>query len=389
MNRDINRDWTDYPTLREHLDPRFAELSDEQIDALVAEAYGAGFTGADLEGFFDSLKHGLSSVGSAVGNFAQKAAPAVMKTLPAIAQGAMAGSALGPYGMLAGAIAGGAGSALSQSNNPTLRGIGQGLGAVTQIASSVRGGGGGAAGGIGGLLKGGLSQLAGGRGGAAGGVGGLLQGGLSQLAGGGGAAGGVGGLLQGGLSQLAGGGGAGGALGGIAGLLGGARPPGQPMPAGAGANALLGMLARPEVGQALMSAAMGGLGRQSIPMGSGQVGVQSILNAIGSLAGRAAGEMAGTEAESLPAYFYDAEGELAFDPSERHSRTDALLTYMVLTAPTWAQRPQSPVVVVQSPSEEPEYAEAEPEYTEADAEADKWLWAEIYSTEDQEDEAYA
>ena len=333
----MNGRWTDYPTLREHLAPGFAELTDEQIDALVEQVYGPGFTGEDLEGFFDTLKQGLGHVTGAVGNFAQKAAPVVAGALPGVAQGAMAGSALGPFGMLAGAIAGGAGSALSRSKNPALSGIGRGLGTATQLASAVRGGG--AAGGIGSLLQGGLSQLGGGQGG----------------------------------------GGAGGALGGIANLLGGARPPGQPLPAGASANTLLGLLARPEVGQALRSAAMGGLGRQSVPMGSSQVGVQSILNAISSLAGRAAGEMAGTESESLPEYLYNAEGELAFDPAERNSRTDALLTYMVLTAPSWAARP--PVVVVQPPRE--------PEYTEADAEADEWLWAEVYESDYQEDDAYA
>jgi len=52
---------------------------------------------------------------------------------------------------------------------------------------------------------------------------------------------------------------------------------------------------------------------------------------------------------------------------------------MVLTAPTWASRP--PVVVVQQPRE--------PEYTEAHAEADELLWAEIYQSDHQEDEAYA
>ena len=377
----MNGQWTDYPLVRQNLAPEFAELSDEQIDALVEHFYGEGFTGEDLEGFFDSIKRGLGSVAGAVGDFAQKAAPVVMKTLPGIAQGAMAGSALGPYGMLAGAIAGGAGSALSQSKNPTLRGIGRGLGSATQLASSIRGGG--AAGGIGGLLKGGLSQL-GGRGGAAGGIGGLLQGGLSQLGGRGGAAGGIGGLLQGGLSQHGRrGGDAGAALGGIANIFGGALhgAPGQALPAGASANTLLGMLARPEVGQALMSAAMGGLGRQSVQMGSSQVGVQSILSALSGLAGQAAGEMAGTESESLPEYFYGEDGELAFDPAERHDRDRALLTYMVLTAPSWAAKPQ--VVVVQSPPSR------EPEYTEADAEADEWLWAEVYESDYQEDEAYA
>src|SRR6476469_1991288 len=167
----MNGQWTEYPTLREHLAPELAELSDEQIDVLVEQFYGAGFTGEDLEGFFDTLKHGLGNVAGAVGNFAKKAAPVVTGALPGVAQGAMAGSALGPFGMLAGAIAGGAGSALSRSKNPALSGIGRGLGTATQLASAVRGG---AAGGIGSLLQGGLSQLGGGRGG--GGVGGALGG---------------------------------------------------------------------------------------------------------------------------------------------------------------------------------------------------------------------
>src|SRR5262245_44301497 len=123
----MDESWTDYPILRESLAPQFAELSDEQIDALVEQVYGAGITAEDLEGFFDDVKKGLGNVGQAVGNFAQKAAPVVQRALPAVAQGAMAGSALGPWGMLAGAVAGGAGSALSQSRNPALRGIGQGL----------------------------------------------------------------------------------------------------------------------------------------------------------------------------------------------------------------------------------------------------------------------
>jgi len=261
--------------------------------------------------------------------------------------------------MLAGAIAGGAGSALSQSRNRTLRGIGQGLGTATQLAGAVRGGGVGGVGGVANLLKGGLSQIAGGRGGPLGGVAQAALGGLSQALGGrGGAAGGAAQAALGGLAQLA-------------------APGGNPP--GASANALLGLLARPEVGQALMAAAMGPLGRQQVPVGSSQVGVQPILKAVGSLAERAAGEMTSAEAEGVPAYFYGEDGELAFDPAERHSRTDALLTYMVLTAPAWAQRP--PVVVVQPPRE--------PEYTEADAEADEALWAEVYAVESGEDEAYA
>ena len=121
---------------------------------------------------------------------------------------------------------------------------------------------------------------------------------------------------------------------------------------------------------------------QNVRVGSSQVGVQSILNAIGSLAGRAAGEMESDASEGIPNYFYGPSGELAFDPAERHSRTDALLTYLVLTAP---QRASPPVVVVQPPRER----EREPEYTEADAEADNALWAELYGSEYEEDRAYA
>ena len=360
----MNGNWTNYPTLRENIAPQFSELSDEQIDALVEQVYGEGITGEDLEGFFDDVKRGLGSVTGAVGNFAQKAAPFVQKALPGMAQGAMAGSALGPWGALAGAIAGGAGSALAQSKNKTLSGIGRGLGTATQLASSVRGGG--AAGGVGKLVQGGLSQL-GRRGGALGGVANLATGALSQLGGRGGAGGALGNIANvamGGLSQLAGGKGA---------------------PAGANANALLGMLARPEVGQALMSAAMGGLGRQSVQIGGNQVGVQSILGALGNLAGRAAGEMQESYSEGLPEYFYDQDGELAIDPAESHQRTDRLLTLMAVTAPIWAV-PRSPQVVVVRDRED---ESAEPEYTEADAEADEALWAEIYQDGYHEDEAYA
>jgi hypothetical protein len=360
----MNGNWTSYPTLRENLAPQYSALSDEQIDALVAQVYGEGFTGEDLEGFFDDVKRGLGNVAGAVGNFAQKAAPVVKNALPGIAQGAMAGSALGPWGALAGAIAGGAGSALSQSKNKTLSGIGRGLGTATQLASSIRGGG--AAGGVGKLLQGGLSQL-GGRGGALGGVANLATGAIAQL--------GRGGAPGGALGNIANA-----AMGGIAKLAGG-----QGAPPGANANALLGMLARPEVGQALMSAAMGGLGRQSVQIGGNQVGVQSILGALGNLAGRAAGEMQETYAERLPEYFYDQNGELAIDPAESHQRTDRLLTLMALTSPIWAV-PRAPQVVVVRDRED-EFAE--PEYTEADAEADAALWAEIYEGEYQEGEAYA
>jgi hypothetical protein len=52
----MDESWTAYPTLRENLAPQFAELSDEQIDALVEQVYGEGVSAEDLEGFFDDLK---------------------------------------------------------------------------------------------------------------------------------------------------------------------------------------------------------------------------------------------------------------------------------------------------------------------------------------------
>ncbi len=329
-------DSTYYPTLREGLSPAHQGLSDEEIDSLIAQFYGPGVTADDLEGFFDDLKRGFAKVGGAV-----------QTALPGMAKGAMAGSALGPWGMLAGAVAGGAGSALSRSRNPTLSGIGRGIGTATNLASSFRGGG------------------------AAGGIGQLLQGGLSQLGGRGGAAGGLGSIANLAMSQL----------GGRAGMmLPGQGPVRGPSPPGASANALLGMLARPEVGQALTAALMPGLGRQSVQIGQHQVGVQSILSALGNLAGRAAGEMADAQDEELPEYFYNESGELAIDPAESHQRTDRLLTLMALTAPIWAV-PRPPVVVVRE--------QEQPKYTAADADADAFLWDEIYrDNEFEEDEAY-
>ena len=111
--------------------------------------------------------------------------------------------------------------------------------------------------------------------------------------------------------------------------------------------------------QALASALMPGLGRQSVQVGSQQVGIQSILSALGNLAGRAASEMDEGQGEALPDYFYNQAGELAIDPAESYQRTDRLLTLMALTSPIWAA-PRPPVVVVR---------EREPVYTAADAEA--------------------
>src|SRR6185369_13476589 len=78
---------------------------------------------------------------------------------------------------------------------------------------------------------------------------GMAQGAWAERGGGGGAAGSVGGIASLAMSQLGGRPGA---------MVPGQGPAQGPSPPGASANALLGMLARPEVGQALTAALMPG-----------------------------------------------------------------------------------------------------------------------------------
>src|SRR5206468_5632584 len=98
--------------------------------------YGPAVVPEDVESFFGDLASGFKQVGGAISHYGGQA-------LPGIIQGAQAGSALGPYGMLAGAIAGGAGGILSHSSDPTARAIGGGLNTATGLVSAVRGGGAG------------------------------------------------------------------------------------------------------------------------------------------------------------------------------------------------------------------------------------------------------
>ena len=69
---------TAYPTLRASLAPEYTELSDEQLDFLVAEMYGPGVSAEDIEGFWNDVGKGFKKVGKTVGG-----------ALPSIAQGAM------------------------------------------------------------------------------------------------------------------------------------------------------------------------------------------------------------------------------------------------------------------------------------------------------------
>jgi hypothetical protein len=284
----------DYPLLRASLAPAYAGADVSQLDAIVRQIYGEGASAEDVEGLFDDIGRGLSHAAGAVGHFAQQAAPVIGRALPAMAQGAMAGSALGPWGALAGAVAGGAGGILSQSSNPTARAIGGGIGSVSNLVSTVRGGGAG----------GPLAAL--------GAIGGGARGGGGNP-----------------LAMLTGGG-------------------------GGGANGLIGMLARPETLQALSSAAMGSFGRQSIPVGGQQVPVHMLLSALGTLANRSAHEAAEYDesAENIPGFVAEAGEALGVDVEDAEGRTDTLLTLLALSPSIWGPNAQPrPVTVNVAPPE--------------------------------------
>jgi hypothetical protein len=300
-----------FPLLRSCLAAEFSDLNDEQIDAVVADVFGAEVTAEDIESFWNDIGRGLSRAGKSVA-----------RALPSIAQGAATGAGFGgPIGAIIGAAAGGAGGILSQSRNRTLRGIGSAVGGIGQVASTIRGGG------IGSLAN----------------------------------------IALGGLSRA----GARGPLGAVASGLARAIPGA----AGGSANALMGLLSRPETVQALMSSSLGAAGRSRVMVGSQPVGVQSIMSAIGNLAGRAAQESAADTSEGLPDYFLDAEGEAEIDPADADQRTDALLALFALTLPRLLAGQKDKENDESDDQEGGEWEEDWPEYTEADAESDEWILA--------------
>lgn len=157
---------TYYPHLREVLDPRFAALSDAELEALFESAFGEGITPAEYEDFFGGLGRALGSVAQGVGRFAQQAAPVVASGAQGALQGAAAGSALGPWGALGGALTGGVGSALQKHGRGPAKDVGNVLSGVVNTAGMLSGRGGlaqGAAGllGMAGRAAGGGSPAAG------------------------------------------------------------------------------------------------------------------------------------------------------------------------------------------------------------------------------------
>jgi len=328
---------TDYPMLRASLAPQFADLPPDQLNHLVRSIYGPNATAEDVEGLFDDIGRGFRRAAGAVGHFAQQAAPMVVRALPNVASGAAGGAAFGPWGALIGAGAGLASGLLSQSRNPTARGIGGAIHNVGGLVSTVRGGG----------TTGALGSLASVASGALGGTP------AGQAA--------LGGL------QAARGGGQGGA-----------------------ANMLAGLLARPELTQSLMSSLMGAAGRQSVSIGGQQVPVSQMLSALSNIAGRAAHEAAEAEgsAETTPEYAELAAEAFGIDPEDSEGRTDALLTLLALTPSIWMNRP-APINVQVNPAD-PYFPTGEAAWSEwdtEDSENEEWD-SEDWDSEDSEQDAW-
>lgn len=321
----------EYLHLREVLDTPYAGLPDAEIRSLMEDMYGPGSAEhyeEYFEGIFGDIGRAFSSAASDVGRAVQKAAPVIANVGGGVVQGALAGSSLGLPGIIAGAAAGGAGTALKSYGSGTARDIGGALSGLTGLAGQfsplgrvgsaigpaiggLAGGGGQGAGGavasaLGGLFGGGGKPLLGGA---------LGNAAISALAGIGGRSG-AGGAAASALGGLLGGGGgrgavdgAGAALSALVSLFGGSTAAGQ----------LLSLLQRPETKLALAALKMPELGRHFVPTGSAQIPlpVTAVPNLIKQLTDQVVAEAAAFSdgAESEPRYMMDASGEWVGDPA--------------------------------------------------------------------------
>jgi hypothetical protein len=241
-------DWSQtYPAVYSALAPEYRGLPEADVEQVIRGVFGESTDLETAEGLFDDVGKAFGSAGKAIGHVAQQAAPTLAKAGAGALSGAMAGSALGPYGMLAGALVGGTAGALSSSGKKSSGGSGaNAVGAVGQLAGAASG-------------------LLGGGGGATGAVGQLAGAASGLLGGGGGTTGAVG--------QLA------------SGLLGrGAGPTGA-------VSQLLGALGSPTVQQALSSMMLGSAGSRSVSTpGGSSVPLAAITNLLAALAHRASAE---------------------------------------------------------------------------------------------------
>lgn len=208
---------TDYPAIRRVMGPQRDRYDDEELEDLLERV----FPGADPEAVENFMK--------TMQQFGKQAAPLLQKVGPGMAQGAMQGAALGPWGALAGALGGGAASLLGGG------GPGASAGAPRPVAPSP-------------------------------------------------------------VPAPA------------AAPLALAAPAGAVPAAGAAAPAqLLSLLSRPETMQALLSMAMGQLGRGTVSLGQHQVPAPAFANAIAEVASEVA-HLAGRPKGDDSRYWFDSHG---------------------------------------------------------------------------------
>jgi hypothetical protein len=99
------------------------------------------------------------------------------------------------------------------------------------------------------------------------------------------------------------------------------RPGGR---AGGPAQALLSVLDRPELRQAVSALALGPAGAQQVPVGGTAVPPAAFANLLTSLGSRILGEQSG-EDDAIPEYLLDDVGNLAVDPTVPEQRCERLL----------------------------------------------------------------
>jgi hypothetical protein len=296
-----------YPYLRQVVQPSLSGLPAHELRARIDATLGEGTAESieqDLEGAFDGIGRMFSSAARDIGKFAQQAAPAVAHIGGGVLQGAMAGSAAGLPGIIAGAAVGGAGAGLSRYGKGAARQVGGALSGVTSLAGQFT-----PMGQAGAALGSTLSGL----GGAAAGKGGRS---VRTASPGTGAAGGIpalgqiAGLLTSPQAAAA-----------VGGLFGGNRA----------ANQFASTLQRPEVQQALAAMRLGPLGRSAIPVGSAQTPVptggfaQLLSHLVQQMATEAADIETEGEAESAAIEFMsDGAGGFVGDPALPSSRAARL-----------------------------------------------------------------
>lgn len=104
-------------------------------------------------------------------------------------------------------------------------------------------------------------------------------------------------------------------------------PPAQPALPANGASALLGLLSRPEVMQALTALALGNQGTTQVAVGNTQVPTAAVANLVSQLAAQSAASANAAPRESdesIPAYLIGADGECCVDVSCPRQRAAAL-----------------------------------------------------------------